>query len=424
MDWLFGQSVFFAYFCRRLYKKGMKIRIILITIGLASSLLCTAQRKEIAQAQAYIKSGKDFDKAEKLMTGLLAKDSVNRQNKKIYFTWFETVRMQYEAANEKLYLRQKYDTVQFFNLVRKMFQIAETLDSLDARPDKKGRVRPEYRKGRAEYLHHLRRNLYYGGTFQVRKGRFGEAFGFLETFLDAAREPLFTGYDYLVTDTLMPQAAYWATFSAYRQQHPDSVLRYSELALKDTARREFTMQYVCEALRQRQCDSAYVARLREGFDSFPTHHYFFPRLADYYTQKGDYDKVLALCEEGLSAAPDNQLMLLAKSVAQLNKGDDEGCINTSERLIALNDTLAEAYFNIATVKLNKALELERENEPRKNRKQLTALYTEARPYMEAFRKLSPADEPRWAPALYRIYLNLNMGKQFEEIDRVMRKAKS
>ena len=377
----------------------MKIRIMLIAIGLAVFIQGYGQRKEITQAQTYIKSGKDFDKAEKLMTGLLAKDSVNRQNKKIYFTWFETVRMQYEAANEKLYLRQKYDTVQFFNLVRKMFQIAETLDSLDARPDKKGRVRPEYRKGRAEYLHHLRRNLYYGGTFQVRKGRYGEAFGFLETFLDAAREPLFTAYDYLTTDTLMPQAAYWATFSAYRLQHPDSVLRYHELALKDTARREFTLQYVCEALRQRQCDSAYVARLREGFDSFPTHHYFFPHLADYYTQRGDYDKVLALCEEGLSTAPDNQLMLLAKSVA-------------------------EDYFNIATVKLNKALELERENEPRKNRKQLTALYTEARPYMEAFRKLSPADKPRWAPALYRIYLNLNMGKQFEEIDRVMRKAKS
>ena len=402
----------------------MKIRIILITIGLAVTLLCTAQRKEIGQAQTYIKSGQDFDKAEKLMTALLAKDSANRENKKIYYTWYESVRLQYEAANEKLYLRQKYDTVQFFGLVRRMYQVAEALDSLDARPDKKGRVRPEYRKDHAAYLHHLRRNLYYGGTYQVRKGRYDEAFGFLETFLNAAREPLFTGYDYVTTDTLMPQAAYWATFSAYRLQHPDSVLRYYELALQDTARREYTLQYVCEALRQRRQDSEYVSKLREGFDSYPPHPYFFPRLADYYTLAGDYDKVLILCEEGLAAAPDNQLMLLAKSLAQLNKGDGEGCIATSERLIALNDTLAEAYFNIATVKLNKALELERQNEPRKNRRQLNTLYTDARPYMEAYRKLAPADKERWAPALYRIYLHLNMGKQFEEIDRVMRKIKS
>lgn len=41
--------------------------------------------------------------------------------------------------------------------------------------------------------------------------------------------------------------------------------------------------------------------------------------------------------------------------------------------------------------------------------------------MEAYRKLAPDEKQKWAPALYRIYLNLNMGKQFEEIDKIMRK---
>ena len=40
--------------------------------------------------------------------------------------------------------------------------------------------------------------------------------------------------------------------------------------------------------------------------------------------------------------------------------------------------------------------------------------------MEAYRKLAPADKERWAPALYRIYLHLNMGKQFDEIDRLLK----
>jgi hypothetical protein len=78
---------------------------------------------------------------------------------------------------------------------------------------------------------------------------------------------------------------------------------------------------------------------------------------------------------------------------------------------------------IATVNLNKALELEQLKEPRKYRTELTKLYTQARPYMEAYRKLAPDRVQRWAPALYRIYLNLNMGKQFEEIDRVLKKMK-
>ena len=92
----------------------------------------------------------------------------------------------------------------------------------------------------------------------------------------------------------------------------------------------------------------------------------------------------------------------------------------SEQLIAKNDTLAEPYFNIATAKLNQALELDRRNQPRVYRTQIRKLYMEARPYMEAYRKLAPDEKRKWAPALYRIYLNLNMGKQFDEIDKVMK----
>ena len=219
----------------------------------------------------------------------------------------------------------------------------------------------------------------------------------------------------------MVQAAYWATFCGYKLQNPDAALRYHELALRDSGKREFTLQYVCEAYRQQQNDSAMVAILRQGFKDYPEHPYFFPRLADYYTSQGKYDNVLELTAQGLKINPRNQLFLLAQSVAQLNAGYYDDCLQTSEQLIAVNDTMPEAYFNVATTYLNRALALENENEPRKNRVQLIQLYRAARPYMEAYRKLAPNEPKRWAPALYRVYLNLNMGKQFDEIDRVLRK---
>jgi len=398
-------------------------RIITVCCCLLAVLMCDAQKKEISQARTYIKNGKDKDlsSAEKLMTDLLAKDSANRQNPRIYATWYDAALLQYESANEKLYLKQKYDTVQFFSLIRKLYQIAESLDSLDARPDKKGRVRPEYREDHASQLNLLRRNLYYGGTFQVRKAQYADAYSFFDTYLDADSQPLFTGYDYLKRDSLMVQAAYWATFCGYKLQQPDAVLRFHDLALRDSSKREFTLQYVSEAYRQQQNDSALVAVLRRGYDEFPEHPYFFPRLADFYSSRGEYDSVLKLTAQGLQVNPQNQLFLLAQSVAQLNAGYYDDCLKTSERLIAVNDTMPEAYFNIATVHLNRALTVESENEPRKNRARLVELYRDARPYMEAYRKLAPDDKKRWAPALYRIYLNLNMGKQFDEIDRVLRK---
>lgn len=380
-----------------------------------------AQKKEISQARAYIKSGKDFDKAERLMTDLLKKDSANRQNERIYLTWFQAVTKQYEAANEKLYLKQKYDTAAFFNLTRRLFAIAGHLDTLDAVPDQKGRVKLRYREDNAEMLNRLRPNLYFGGTYHVRKENYTVAYDFFECYLESANQPLFAGYNYATTDSMMAQAAYWATFAGYRMQDAALTLRYLDLAVRDTSKAHYAMQYACEAYRWQKDDDSYLAMLHRGFESYPENPYFFPRLIDYYHEREHSDSALYYAEKALQTNPENELFLLAQSVALLNLERYDDCIRVSEHLIARNDSLAEPYFNIATAKLNQVLELDRRNQPRVYRQQIHKLYMDARPYMEAYRKLAPNEKRKWAPALYRIYLNLNMGKQFEEIDKVMRK---
>jgi hypothetical protein len=37
--------------------------------------------------------------------------------------------------------------------------------------------------------------------------------------------------------------------------------------------------------------------------------------------------------------------------------------------------------------------------------------------MERYRQLRPDDAKRWKPILYDAYLNLNMGKEFSEINQ-------
>ena len=44
--------------------------------------------------------------------------------------------------------------------------------------------------------------------------------------------------------------------------------------------------------------------------------------------------------------------------------------------------------------------------------------------MEQYRKMRPDDTARWAAPLYRIYLSLNMGKQFEEMDSLLKKIEA
>ena len=379
-----------------------------------------AQKKEIEEAQTIIKSGKKVEQAEKLMVDLLKKDSANRKNPKIFATWFDAVESQYVQANEKLYLKQKYDTAAFFNLTRHLFDIAEALDSLDALPNKRGRVKLKYREDNSELLDRLRINLYYGGTFHVRKNDFAQAYDYFHHYLDAAQQPLFSTYQYAEKDSMMPQVAYWATYSGYRLQDAEKTLYYVELAKNYQPRVQYVLQYQCEAYLLQKRQEAYLQTLREGFRQFPEYPYFFPRLADYYTAQGQSDSLMYISEYGLQVNGEEPLFLLAKSMALLQTNRYDECIAVSKLMIAANDTLPEPYYNIGTCYLNQALELEHRGEPRKYRQELQRLYAAARPYMEKYRQLMPADRQRWAPALYRIYLNLNMGKQFEEIDKLMR----
>ena len=49
------------------------------------------------------------------------------------------------------------------------------------------------------------------------------------------------------------------------------------------------------------------------------------------------------------------------------------------------------------------------------------MYQNAQSYMEKYRELAPDAIDKWGPALYRIYFNLNLGKQFDEIDKILKK---
>jgi hypothetical protein len=393
----------------------MKTLRITITIGcILLSVVCVAQRRQIGDARTILKSGKNLDKAEKLMTDLL-KDSANLENPRIYDVWLEAVEKQYGQLNEQMYKKEVVDTAKLFNLTKRMFTIAERLDSLDMLPDKKGKVDLQYRKANSEKLMTYRPNLFFGGAYYVRKSDFDKAFDLFETYIDCSQQPLFEAQDLMNTDARMGEAAYWASYSGYRMNDPVKTLRYLELARRDTAKLESTLLYAAEAWRMLKDETQYQAMLWEGFRLNPHSSYFFPRLIDSYTARGNYEQGLAVANEALKSDSLNQLFLFAKSTMQLNLGQYAECLKTSEQLINMNCEMADAYYNAGTACLNIVLKMD----SRMHKKQIKRMYQRALPYMEAYRRLAPQEKDRWAPALYRIYFNLNMGKQFDEIDKLL-----
>lgn len=391
-------------------------RSFLILLFLLCPLLTAfAQKRQMAEAEKYLRSGKNLDKAEQLMTSLL-KDSANRQNPRIYNLWLLSVEKQYQAINEQMYKRQAIDTLKFFTLVRRLFTIAERLDSLDMQPDRKGRVNPSYRKDNAARLNACRPNLFFGGAHHLRRSDFQTAYDFFEHYIDCARQPLFTGYDLLASDALMGEAAYWATYCGYRLDDPVLTLRHHELARRDSSKLDYTLQYAAEAWHRLGDEERYVELLWEGFAFFPRSNYFFPRLMDSYTAKGNYQQALTVVNEALKTDSLSELYLFAKSTILLNLGRYAECLDYSKRLIAVNELMPDAYYNAGTACLNIILNMD----SRRHRKQIRKMYQKARPYMEKYRELAPDAKQKWGPALYRIYFNLNLGKQFDEIDRLLK----
>ena len=379
---------------------------------------CYAQKKEISQAQTIVKSGKNLAQAEQQMRKLL-KDSINQKNIKVWVILTEAVRGQYLAGNERMYLRQQQDTAALFKLALKMFGDYQSLDSVDALPDKKGRVHLKYRNSNSAFLNIYRPNLYNGGVYFLRKQNYKEAFSMIDAFLDCQRQPLFENYHY-ERDTLNRTAAFWTVLCGYQTGDHEMALKYKDLALQDTLHLESCFQYLAEIYKQQGDKPNYEWSLVKGFECNPSSSYFFPRLIDYYNTSNQTEKAMTIVNDALQTNDSSELFLFAKSNLLLNQGDYDECIAICDTLITRNDTLADAYYNAGVAYVNKAFLLEKGKVDMKQRKEIRQLYQKALPYMERYRALVPQEKDKWAAALYNIYLKLNMGKQFEEIDQMLR----
>lgn len=397
--------------------------IIWIQIFLFFSLNANAQKKEMAQARIDIKSGKNLDRVEQSMKQLL-KDSTNRINEKIWLLLFEAQRKIYEQGNEKLYLKQKYDTAKLFNSCLNLFTTLEGLDSLDARPDKKGEIKLKYRLKHSELLNTYRPNLYNGGIYFLNKQNYQTAYHFLDTYINCAEQPLFSSYNYLEKDTLLPVAAYWAVYCGYKMADTKATLHHTYLALKDTAHYAMMLQYLAETYKLENDTSRYVQTLEEGFFKYPKFPFFFPRLIEHYSASREYTKAFDICKQALKADSTNVIFRFATSTVLLNMRRYTECINLCEELLKQDNSMVDAYLNLGLAYFNQGIEIEKKTQDQvKKKKMILQSYRAALPYLEKYKKFEPTQREKWGLPLYTIYLNLNMGKEFDEIDHILKQKR-
>lgn len=371
-------------------------------------------RKDISTIKSNLKASKDLEKSETTLRKYLA-DSTFCKQKNLHLLLIESLRKQYEAGNEKMYLKQKADTATILKTNIRQFLAIEAFDSIDAMPDSKGVSTPSYRKKHAQYLMPFRGNMLKGGIYFYAHSQWQDAWTSLDTYLDCRRQPLFAQEQLDTTHTTF--AAFLAVMSAYNIADLNRALKYAPEALLYTPRREMTLQRLADISIQKGDTVHYRQYLEEGNRSYPYSTYFFPNLIDLHTTKKEYSKALGCADEALKKDSLNQTFLLARhNVLMMLQRYDEA-LKAGKALLLQNDTLAIPNYNVACIYYQKAQEaMKQSGKTYKQRtKEAQQYYTLCRPYMEKYRALMPQDKALWKPVLYDVYLNLNMGREFEKL---------
>lgn len=387
-------------------------------------------KTDIATAKAAIKNATDMEKNDNNAKNKLAalEKSEQTMNKYIsqkeysdridlYQLRAELLKKQYESGNEKMYLKQKVDTAWYVKTGRRMFFAIEALDSMDALPNEKGEVELSYRKKHSEYLMPYRINIMKGGAYFVSHKEWAEAWQCLDLYLDSRKWPLFENAEKdVVRDK---RVAFMSMYVAKELNDYDKIRKYSAEVLADTTRRERALTMLSDMSLAKGDSASYIKYVTEGFEKYSRSEYFFSRLIDYYTGKGDYVSSEKYVDKALKIDSLNSLFLLAKHGVLMAVGKYDNALSYAEKLMHNGDTLPVLNYNVGYIYYVKAQNaLKKQGKPYRQRmKEAQTYFRKLLPYMEKYRKIAPNERQKWYSILYDAYLNLNMGKEFKELEK-------
>lgn len=364
---------------------------------------------------------KDKNYAEALnQVNKLRQDSLYRNDPKLCLYIIEANQGLNDAQNMKAYLKSSYDTVAFFSTTREIIREAQRLDSIN-RADEDGPNRKQ-----TEYVCNLLRqylpNIHAAARFYYVHRNFPETMSYLRICLDLPRTPI--GEEATLSrqaDTLNAQLYLTSAYAArlYPETH-----RYEQLALSGDRQRPLMFECLVRTAVAEN-DSATQRRLLEtAFAEYPQRPPFFTQLADFYSARGDYARMLNIADRLTKLDSLNVSALAARSIALLNLGRYGDCIVAASRVLAADSTRYEANYYAGASYVAKASAVVLPDNAlsagyKKAHADQLALYRQARTYLELYREQMPQQTKRWAPLLYKVYLALNEGKKFAEIEALI-----
>lgn len=402
-------------------------RVLFSIVLLIAVSFSFAQMKNVREAKSIANGvNPDFNQAEQLINEAIK----NPETKDLPDTWNVAGFIQKRINEEQMknaFLKKPYDTLKVYNSILKMYEYYTKCDNLAQIPNEKGKIKNKFRKANASSMLSERPNLINGGVQYFNMENNEEAFKYFATYVESASYPMLADKDLAKNDTLFPQIAFYATLAANRIGDNDAVIKYAPMALTDKDGGSDAMQMMAEAYKAKGDTATWVKLLEEGILKFSANDYFFANLMEYYNNSNQASKAMEFADKMIAIDPDNKLYLYAKAYLYHNMKDYDNAIEYYKKSIAKDPEYASAYSNVGLAYLMKAQEYADKattdiNDPKYEEAQveMKKFYEEAKPFYEKARALKPDQKDLWMQGLYRVYYNLNMGPEFEEIDKMMK----
>ena len=405
-------------------------------------ILCTflvlpgysASKKEKAQkpvkmstlykaASTAIKNASGQDGARTNLINALSRPELKNKDKaEIFYTAAKLYESSNSVENRKAYLKQQYDTAMFFNTLLNMYEQLRLCDSVDAVPNAQQKVKLKYSKKTYDLRQKHIKNILNGSKFFLRKGDYASAYGYIDAFYTNTTSK---------RDSLLYRLAYQAALCGYLTNQPKHTLKYIDKAIEAASRgdKPILQEYKVRTYALLKNDSLWVRELHTGVNLYPEYDYFFVNLIDWYNSQRMTREACELADSLIQVvSAEKAIYWYTKCKMKLMENDYEACIQFADSTIKRDPAYVDAYYNkgisylnMAVIKKDTACNDIKDKRFAEDRKAIQELYAQAMPCMEKVRELQPDMVDRWASPLYRIYLNLNKGKEFDEMDKILKK---
>lgn len=398
-----------------------KHSIFLLFIMAFCSVPTTAQ-KAFKPIRSALKAGKPQDALRTIQSFTI--DTTYNRNPRLYDYAIQAYVALNDIQNEKFYLKQKYDTVQLFTTVYNIYDNILRCDSVSRQQAEQKRNPYQIPQTHRSLLHKYYRNLCVGGFFFYQKHNYETALQYLTHTVCLPQRTDLWGNNDVPQSTLARNATY-ALHSAFILQDYASVGKFALTALQDTGSvRSGVLESLARTAQAIGDTTSSIEYLHMGLEEFPNVPFFFTTITDLFARRNQYNDILTLANTLLRTDTINSYFLAAKSLALINLGRYQEAISNASKSLAIDSTDIDAYYYIGASYYNLAgtVTMPGNMNSAAYRKALDSrrnYYQQALPFIETYSRLQPTQRKRWAPLLYTIYLALNEGDKFSEMEEIM-----